>query len=327
MEEGVPIESRMITRRIEAAQKAVEGQNFEARKHLLEYDDVMNKQREAVYGLRRRLLEGLDQKDLIIEDYVSGILGEILERFCPVKAHVDDWDLKGLKDAIFTRFGVDIYAEGVKPEVLNRAELGDAIFQKLKERYDAKEKLIGSEAMRYHERMIMLSVIDAQWKDHLLSMDHLKEGIGLRGYGQHDPLVEYKRESFDMFEEMMQRFQEETVRYLYLMQILERPADSGAMPRGGPERPSEGRPEEAVPALISGGRDGNHRPPRQVATSVDEIEEAFQRKKKRELEQARMAGSGDMQTVQQVVRSGDKVGRNDPCPCGSGKKYKKCCGA
>jgi preprotein translocase subunit SecA len=328
MEEGVPIESRMITRRIEAAQKAVEGQNFEARKHLLEYDDVMNKQREAVYGLRRRLLEGLDQKDLIIEDYVSGILGDILEQFCPAKGHVDDWDLKGLKDAVFTKFGVDIYAEGVKPESLNRAELGDAIFDKLKERYDAKEQLIGPEAMRYHERMIMLSVIDAQWKDHLLSMDHLKEGIGLRGYGQHDPLVEYKRESFDMFEEMMQRFQEETVRYLYLMQILERPPEAVGMPDAGPEISSGQFPEAGVPSLITGGRGGgNGRPPRPIATSVDEIEEAFQRKKKRELEQARMAGSGDMQTVQQVVRSGAKIGRNDPCPCGSGKKYKKCCGA
>ncbi len=326
MEEGVPIESRMISRRIEAAQKAVEAQNFEARKHLLEYDDVMNKQREAVYGLRRRLLEGLDQKDLIIEDYVAGILGDVLEQFCPEKAHVDDWDLKGLKDAIFTRFGVDIYAEGVKPEELNRAELGDGVFDKLKARYDAKEKLIGSDAMRYHERMIMLSVIDAQWKDHLLSMDHLKEGIGLRGYGQHDPLVEYKRESFEMFEEMMQRFQEETVRYLYLMQILERPPDSGAMPGGRPEGPPGEGPEAGVPSLITGGRGGNGRP-RQVSTSMDDLEEAFQRKKKKELEQARMAGAGDMQTVQQVVRSGDKVGRNDPCPCGSGKKYKKCCGA
>jgi len=320
MEEGVPIESRMISRRIEAAQKAVEGQNFEARKHLLEYDDVMNKQREAVYGLRRRLLEGLDQKDLIIEDYVSGILGEILEKFCPASAHAADWDLKGLKDAVFTKFGVDIYAEGVKPESMNRQELGDAIFGKLKERYDAKEKLIGAEAMRYHERMIMLSVIDAQWKDHLLSMDHLKEGIGLRGYGQHDPLVEYKRESFDMFEEMMQRFQEEAVRYLYLMQVLERPADSGAIGGGVKQVGDTG-----APSVITGG--GNGRPPRPIATSVDEIEEAFQRKKKRELEQARMAGSGDMQTVQQVVRSGEKIGRNDPCPCGSGKKYKKCCGA
>jgi preprotein translocase subunit SecA len=328
MEEGVPIESRMMTRRIEAAQKAVEGQNFEARKHLLEYDDVMNKQREAVYGLRRRLLEGLDQKDLIIEDYVSGILGEILERFCPPKEHVDNWDLKALKEAIIARFGVDIYAEGLKPEEMNRQELGDAVFDKLKERYDAKEKLIGPEAMRYHERMIMLSVIDAQWKDHLLSMDHLKEGINLRGYGQHDPLVEYKRESYDMFEDMMQRFQEETVRYLYLMQVMERPPDAGAAPLGVGSQDSHAQgPDTGTPSVVTGGRGGNGRPPRQVATSVDELEEAFQRKKKRELEQARMAGAGDMQTVQQVVRAGDKIGRNDPCPCGSGKKYKKCCGA
>src|SRR5438034_6935163 len=329
MEEGVPIESRMITRRIEAAQKAVEGQNFESRKHLLEYDDVMNKQREAVYGLRRQLLEGVEQKELILEDYVSGILGDLLDQHCEIKVHPEDWDLKGLKDAIFTRFGVDILAEGIKPETLNRQELGDAIFERLKERYDAKEKLIGPDAMRYHERMIMLSVLDAQWKDHLLGMDHLKEGIGLRGYGQHDPLVEYKRESFDMFEAMMQRFQEETVRYLYLMQILERPSDSGTMgrPSVGPE--GQGGPEAGVPVLRSGGgTDGNgRRPPRSIATSVDDLEEAFQRKKRRELEQARMAGSGDLQPVQQVVRGAAKIGRNDPCPCGSGKKYKKCCGA
>jgi preprotein translocase subunit SecA len=156
-------------------------------------------------------------------------------------------------------------------------------------------------------------------------MDHLKEGIGLRGYGQHDPLVEYKRESFDMFEAMMQRSQEETTRYLYLMQILERPSE------GGPSRPLDSGgpgagPEAGVPVPRMGG-DGNGRKPRQVATSVDEIEEAFQRKKRRELEQARMAGSGDLQTVQQVVRGAAKIGRNDPCPCGSGKKYKKCCGA
>jgi preprotein translocase subunit SecA len=325
MEEGVPIESRLISRRIEKAQEAVEAQNFEARKHLLEYDDVMNKQREAVYGLRRQLLEGVDQKELILDDYVTGILGQLLDQFCAVKVHPEDWDIKGLKDAIFTRFGVDILAEGVKPETLNRQELGDAIFDKLKDRYDAKEKLIGPDAMRYHERMIMLSVLDSQWKDHLLSMDHLKEGIGLRGYGQHDPLVEYKRESFEMFEAMMQRFQEETVRYLYLMQILERPVDAGAYP-GGPE--GQGRPGTGVPVpRVGEGGDGNGRRPKNVSTSVDELEEAFQRRKRRELEQARMAGSGDMQTVQQVVRNSAKVGRNDPCPCGSGKKYKKCCGA
>ncbi len=308
MEEGIPIESRLITRRIATAQQAVEAQNFEARKHLLEYDDVMNKQREAVYGLRRQLLEGVEQKELILEDYVSGILSDVMDQCCGVKVHPDNWDIKGLKDAIFTRFGVDILAEGIKPESLSRQELGDAIFAKLKERYDAKEKLIGPDAMRYHERMIMLSVLDSQWKDHLRDMDHLKEGIGLRGYGQHDPLVEYKRESFDMFEAMMQRFQEETARYLYLMQILERPT--------------------ATPESQPHGADGNgNRPPRNVSTSVDELEESFQRKKKRELEQARMAGSGEVRTVQQVVRGTAKVGRNDPCPCGSGKKYKKCCGA
>ena len=325
MEEGIPIESKMITRRIETAQKTVEAQHFESRKHLLEYDDVMNKQREAVYGLRRRLLEGMDQKDLILEDYVSAILADLLEQYCPPKAHADDWDIKALKDAVFTRFGVDFLAEGVKADSLNRQELGDAIFEKLKERYDAKEKLIGPEAMRHHERMIMLSVIDQQWKDHLLSMDHLKEGIGLRGYGQHDPLVEYKKESFDMFEAMMQRFQEDTVRYLYLMQILERPPDAGAggPPSGGPVGQGS---DSGVPAQHDG--DGNgKRPPRLVSTSADELEEAFMRRKRRELEQSRMAGAGDAQPVQQVVRGQEKVGRNDPCPCGSGKKYKKCHGA
>jgi len=329
MEEGVPIESRMISRRIEKAQEAVESQNFEARKHLLEYDDVMNKQREAVYGLRHQLLEGVDQKELILDDYVTGILAGLLDQYCDVKTHPEDWNIKGLKDAIFTRFGVDILAEGIKPETLNRQELGDAIFQKLKERYEAKEKLIGAEAMRYHERMIMLSVIDAQWKDHLRDMDHLKEGIGLRGYGQHDPLVEYKRESFDMFEAMMQRFQEDTVRYLYLMQIIGR-SEPGAMSAGGgPGQQELGGPEAGVPAVISGGGTGGNgrRPPQAVATSMDDLEEAFQRRKRRELEQARMAGSGDLQPVQQVVRGAAKIGRNDPCPCGSGKKYKKCCGA
>ena len=322
MEEGTPIESKMISRRIETAQKAVEAQHFESRKHLLEYDDVMNKQREAVYGLRRRLLEGIDQKDLILEDYVSAILGDLMEEYCPPKGHPADWNIKGLKDAVFTRFGVDFLAEGVKPDTLNRQELGDAIFDKLKERYEAKEKLIGPDAMRHHERMIMLSVLDSQWKDHLLSMDHLKEGIGLRGYGQHDPLVEYKKESFEIFEAMMQRFQEDTAKYLYLMQILERPVEPA---RG--VQPGDG--SQQVPASAGAARDGdgNGRRPRMVATSADDIEEAFIRRKRRELEQARMAGGGDAAPVQQVVRSQEKVGRNDPCPCGSGKKYKKCHGA
>jgi preprotein translocase subunit SecA len=325
MEEGVPIESKMISRRIEKAQEAVEAQNFEARKHLLEYDDVMNKQREAVYGLRRQLLEGLDQKDLILEDYVADILAGQMDKFAGKDVHPQDWDVKGLKDAVFTRFGVDILAEGVEPAKLNRQELGDEIFGRLKARYDAKEKLIGPDAMRYHERMIMLSVLDQQWKEHLLNMDHLREGIGLRGYAQHDPLVEYKRESFDMFEAMMDRFQEETVRYLYLMQVI-----------GGNQQGTGGQPQGEDPGQQGGNGNGNgNRPPqpggdgtrpRGQQTSVDDLEEEFLRKKKRELQQARMAGGGESGPVQQVVRAAAKVGRNDPCPCGSGKKYKKCCG-
>src|SRR5438045_8259315 len=178
--------------------------------------------------------------------------------------------------------------------------------------------------MRCNERMIMLSVLDGQWKDHLLNMDHLKEGIGLRGYGQKDPLVEYKRESFDMFEAMMQRFQEDTTRYLYLMQIIQRGEAAGV--GSSPSGPQDQSGPAGSPTIPSG--DGNgHRPPRNVSTSMDDLEEAFQRRKKRELEQARMAGAGDREPVQQVVRGSAKVGRNDPCPCGSGKKYKKCCGA
>jgi preprotein translocase subunit SecA len=320
MEEGIPIESKLISRRIEAAQKAVEAQNFESRKHLLEYDDVMNKQREAVYGLRRQLLEGLDQKDLILEDYVSSAVGDLLDQYAPANIHAEQWDTAALKQQIFTRFGVDLAAEGVDFDRLNRSELGDAIFTKLKGRYEAKEKLIGPDAMRYHERMIMLSVLDGQWKDHLLSMDHLKEGIGLRGYGQHDPLVEYKRESYEMFEAMMQRFQEETVRYLYLLQVIE------AEPQRQQASAADGLTMDGVPfdptrPVAPPPQNGNRR----AATSMDDMEREFRRKKERELQAARMAGAGESDIQQRRV--GDKIGRNDPCPCGSGKKYKKCCGA
>jgi preprotein translocase subunit SecA len=326
MEEGIPIESGLITRRIEVAQKAVEGQNFEARKHLLEYDDVMNKQREAVYGLRRQLLEGNEQKELIQQDYVRDLLGGILEKFAGEQIHPDNWDIAGLKAEIYGRFGVDFLAEGVDPKTLNHHELGDKIFERLIARYDAKEKLIGAEAMRQHERVIMLSVMDQLWKDHLLMMDHLKEGIGLRGYGQHDPLVEYKRESFTLFEEMMEHFEEETVRYMYLMRVVDENGDEVAYATtlgAGPMSAPEVR-EPALQSVPAGHEEG--RAPRRMQTSLDDVEKQFQRRKARELEQARLAGSGPAEAVQQVVR-GEKVGRNDPCPCGSGKKYKKCHGA
>jgi preprotein translocase subunit SecA len=328
MEEGVPIESKMISNRIEGAQKAVEAQNFESRKHLLEYDDVMNKQREAVYGLRRQLLEGVDQRELILEDYVGGILSGILDEFAGEKLRAEQWDLKSIDGKLVDHFGLNFAAAGIKPLELDRHELGETIFEKLKEQYEAKEKILSPATMRYHERMVMLSVIDGLWKDHLLSMDHLKEGIGLRGYAQRDPLVEYKRESFDMFEAMMLKFQEDTVRFLFRMQILG--------PDGQPvdAAPRINRTVPAAPPVASAAHpltlDAEPREisihTRQPSTTIDSLEKEFQRKKQRELEAASMAGAGDASQPTQR-RTGEKVGRNDPCPCGSGKKYKKCHGA
>ncbi|MHB1699630.1 MAG: preprotein translocase subunit SecA [Acidobacteriaceae bacterium] len=344
MEEGVPIESKMISRRIEAAQKAVESQNFESRKHVLEYDDVMNKQREAVYGLRRQLLalkkqdgtpgeDGLDQKELILDDYVAGIISTMLDKHAPTNVHPDQWDVAGLQEAVLGQFGLEMKSTGLDAATLNRHELGEQLFDKLKERYEVKETILGPAALRYHERMVMLSVLDGLWKDHLLSMDHLKEGIGLRGYGQQDPLVEYKRESFDMFEEMMQRFQQDTVRFLFLMQIIgpdgqvvdsalpaPRPVPQITLRANGESSPSpvadrQGPDRQAIPV-----------PTRSPSTTIDELEREFERKKTRELENARMASSSAEAAAVEQRRSGDKVGRNDPCPCGSGKKFKKCHG-
>ncbi|MGC2398246.1 MAG: preprotein translocase subunit SecA [Acidobacteriaceae bacterium] len=345
MEEGVPIESRMITNRIEAAQKQVEAQNFEARKHLLEYDDVMNKQRTAVYGLRGQLLDGLDQKELILEEYVANLLSAILDEHAPEAMHPDQWDTNGLKTQLGSQFGIDLEKEGIDIDSLNRHELGEAVFQRLKEKYEFKEGLLGSQTMRLHERMVMLSVMDGLWKDHLLNMDHLKEGIGLRGYGQQDPLVAYKKESFDMFEGMMGRFQEDTVRFLFLMQIVGPDGQPiTELPRRqAPEITAQSVPEppptipQSAPVPVEG--NGTHpaaKPPsrplsvpvRAPSTTIDALEEEFQRKKKRELEQARMSGAnGSSDGKAHQRRAGDKVGRNDLCPCGSGKKYKKCHGA
>jgi preprotein translocase subunit SecA len=328
MEEGVPIESKMISKRIEGAQKAVEAQNFESRKHLLEYDDVMNKQREAVYGMRRRLLEGVDQRELILEDYVGGILSSALDEFCPENLHPDQWNVKGLEERLQGQFGLDLKSAEIKPQDLERHELGDAIFEKLKQDYEGKEKILSSGTMRYHERMVMLSVIDGLWKEHLLSMDHLKEGIGLRGYAQQDPLVAYKKESYDMFEAMMLKFQEDTVRFLFRMQILGpdgQPVNAAPQPRR-PVPPAPPVASAAKPPTLEAAPREIAIPTRQPSTTIDALEKEFARKKQRELAVASFAGSGDASQPAQR-RTGEKVGRNDPCPCGSGKKYKKCHGA
>jgi preprotein translocase subunit SecA len=347
MEEGVPIESGMISRRIEAAQKAVETQNFESRKHVLEYDDVMNKQREAVYGLRRQLMEGVDQKQLITEDYTSTILSNILDENAPEKVHADVWKLEPLFAQVYDIFGAHLETE-IDVTQLNRHELGEAIFEKLRARYDIKEQILGAPAMRYHERIVMLSVLDGLWKDHLLAMDHLKEGIGLRGYAQQDPLVAYKKESFEMFEGMMLRFQEDTARHLFRMQII----GPDGTPIESPEQLANAQAhvqtlaqETQVQQELAAGNTINALPlpqhtnspaarqpasvsNRAPSTTIDALEREFQKKKQRELEQARSVGSPSAETNGAAPRrTGEKVGRNDECPCGSGKKYKKCHGA
>jgi preprotein translocase subunit SecA len=275
------------------------------------------------------LLEGVDQRELILEDYVGGILSGVLDEFAGENVRPDQWNIKGMEDKLTGQFGLGLSAAGINPQELSRHELGDAIFEKLKEMYQGKEQILGNDTMRYHERMVMLSVIDGLWKDHLLSMDHLKEGIGLRGYAQQDPLVAYKKESFDMFEAMMLKFQEDTVRFLFRMQILG--------PDGQPisVAPEPRRVVPPAPPVDSAAQpmSGNGAPPKEIAipvrqpsTTIDALEKEFHRKKQRELAVASRAGAGESSQPSQRV-TGEKVGRNDPCPCGSGKKYKKCHGA
>ncbi len=217
MSQGVPIEHRMVTKAIERAQKQVEGQNFTIRKHLLEYDDVMNKQRESIYSLRKDILQGKDMKDYILE-LIETLLDWIMENNIPKDKSPEDWDVEAFRKAIASQFALDIQGLGIDWETINFEELREKILHALKTNYEEKEKIIGSSQMREFERIIMLQIIDSQWKDHLLGMDYLKEGIGLRGYGQRDPLIEYKKESYDMFQAMMDRIEDETIRYLFLIQ-------------------------------------------------------------------------------------------------------------
>jgi preprotein translocase subunit SecA len=328
MEEDVPIESKLITKRIAKAQEAVEAQNFEARKHLIEYDDVNNKQRQSVYGMRRQLLEGIDQKERVM-DMVRGIVDQCVDLRCPDNKHPDTWDFASLRNDILTQFGAKIDLQEIS--TLTAAEASDAIVERLKRKYQEKEDLVGADIMRQTERIVMLQVIDNQWKDHLLSMDELKQGIGNRAYGQKDPLVEYKKESYELFTAMMDRIEDETVRYLFFLQVT-----SGSSPVGPyPDEDEEGGGDgNGAPTVLGGGgasrQSGAAAEPseeqRQAAKStMEDFTRNIQRKKEKEL--AALQLGGDDSTGPKQVVAGQRVGRNDPCPCGSGKKYKKCHGA
>jgi preprotein translocase subunit SecA len=279
MTEGVPIESKLISRRIENAQKAVEAQNFESRKHLLEYDDVMNKQRETIYSIRRSALEGKDQKEYAL-GIAEDLAQELVDTFCPREENPGKWNVTQFAGEVLGQFGVDTKAAGLDPASMTHDQLASTLIEKVTQRYSEKEALFGAPMMRWLERRIILDIVDTQWKDHLLSLDHLKEGIGLRGYGQKDPLVEFKKEAFTLFEDMMGRIDRETTRYLFLIQ---------------PAKPA------------------------------DEAREIELRQRRQQQQLQYQAGPAQAEAPK-PVRTGAKVGRNDACPCGSGKKYKKCCG-
>jgi preprotein translocase subunit SecA len=311
MEEDVPIESKLITRRIAKAQEAVEAQNFESRKHLLEYDDVNNKQRQAVYSMRRQLLEGIDQKERVME-MVQGIVEQSIDMRCPNDKHPDTWDLSALRNDILSQFGSKIELADLAQ--MSRDEMVDSLMERLRHKYQEKEDLVGADVMRQTERIVMLQVIDNQWKDHLLSMDELKQGIGNRAYGQKDPLVEYKKESYDLFTAMMDRIEDETVRYLYFLQVNSGVGPVLPFPTEEEEEEEETRPNASEQQRIA------------AKTTMEDFTRNIQRKKEKELAELQFVG-GDGSTSSKPVVSGQKVGRNDPCPCGSGKKYKKCHGA
>ncbi len=319
MTEGVPIESRMISNRIEKAQESVEAQNFEARKHLIEYDDVMNKQRETIYAIRRSALEGKDQRDYVL-GIAEDVARELVENYCPREQHPDTWNTAQFLAEANAQFGFDFKAAGADPAVLGHDELAEAAINAITRRYEEKEKQFGPELMRWLERRIILDVVDSQWKDHLLSLDHLKEGIGLRGYGQKDPLVEFKKEAFVLFEDMMARIDNETVRYLYHVQIQQQEAQpqpvQAARPAPRPLAPA------AAAVASAAARASDPAPERLPAFARD-----MERKQQRQEKNLQYRTGAAQAEAPKPVRAGAKVGRNDPCPCGSGKKFKKCHGA
>ena len=276
MEEGEPIEHNMISRAIENAQAKVEGHNFEIRKQLLEYDDVMNQQREVIYRQRREALTGKDLKSSVME-MIRDKTEEIADSHAAETVHAEEWDQKEIQEAVYKQFNfrLDTFDEETL-DGLNRDGLAEMIYEAAGQRYETRESAVGADDFRQLERVVMLQTVDSLWKDHLLSMDHLKEGIGLRGYAQQNPLVVYKKEGYELFQDMIERVKEETLGILYRIQIAE------------PEKIDEYSQPREQPMVFSGGGEPERKKPQK--------------------------------------RSAKKIGRNAPCPCGSGKKFKKCCG-
>ena len=307
MEEGEAIEHNMVSRAIERAQKQVEGRNFETRKHLLEYDDVMNKQREAIYKLRRDIFDGKEGRD-----YVLGVSKDIVETLiathCPEKTEPSEWTLSELVKDVLAYFDIDLHARGLKLAEMTAGEISEEVWAMAEAKYLEKEGRLGPELLRMLERDVLLRYVDLAWKDHLLALDHLKEGIGLRGYGQRDPLQEYKKESYELFQALKERVEDTAIKTLFRMEPVseqqleeerlrrERAAPAQRLVFSAPQGLSAAPAAAGAPSLAPGSPSG---PP----------------------------GRPGPPPAPQPIRVEDKIGRNDPCPCGSGKKYKKCHGA
>ncbi|MDO8643597.1 MAG: SEC-C metal-binding domain-containing protein, partial [bacterium] len=304
MEENEPIEHPWITKAIANAQKRVEGHNFEIRKNLLEYDDVMNQQRTTVYRLRRDILEGVSTRDKLL-DHIDQLAATLSSELVPEKASPGEIDQKSLEERVFKQFDLHLNLQELPREKWTTDGIGELIYKRAFDFYEGKEKQYGEEAMRSVEKMVFLATLDNLWKDHLLSMDHLREGIGLRGYGQKDPLLEYKREGFGMFQTMLHQFWEDVIERVFRIQISE---DVGRT-TGSPLRRRAQQMTLGRGTVTEMGRGAVAAP-----GQGDPVPTAMQK------------ASGAPVVQETIVREGPKTGRNDPCPCGSGKKFKKCCG-
>ncbi|MCL4807545.1 MAG: preprotein translocase subunit SecA, partial [Thermoanaerobaculia bacterium] len=318
MEEGVPIEHRWVTNSIERAQKQIEARNFDTRKHLLEYDDVMNKQREEIYRLRKEILTGALSHEYVV-NLAEDVAEDYVDRHCPAGKDPSEWDWNALTSILRESFGLSPEEAGLSHDDDNNAALKEKLKAALRQYYEGKTARMGSEAMKDFEKFFMLQSVDALWKDHLLALDHLKEGIGLRGYGQRDPLIEYKKESFTLFEAMKEAIEEQILQNLFRFEVVT-PEEADA--RFAPPAPSPAGEEET--AAVAGGVSA---PALSIRASAELERRAQKQRREMTFQGASDPTAGGDFRVDTVKTSGPKVGRNDPCPCGSGKKYKKCHGA
>jgi len=303
VEEDQPIEHSLVTKAIENAQRRVEGHNFEIRKQLLEYDDVMNQQREVIYSQRREILEGARLKELVL-DMIEEVGEGVVDAYTDEKRHPDEWDLPGLQEAFQQTFSVALDIDQKTLEGMKQEDLRVSVLEKARAYYDEKDKAFGEDVMKDLGRFILLQTLDTLWKDHLLNIDHLKEGIGLRGYAQKNPLLEYKKEGYELFIDMLASVREDAVRKLFAVQLAEEKEVPTLRDAPGPRL-----------FMIRGGLEAPRTPPPPSVSSSPHPD------------MAEMAMRAEPPHPAPVRRDGKKVGRNDPCPCGSGKKYKKCCGA